>query len=45
MNDPKKFLPLAPYIMYMIERVTMITFLKDCKHEPLRIHPLSDDAT
>jgi hypothetical protein len=44
MNDPKKFLPLAPYIMYMIERVTKITFPKDCKHEPLRIRPRSGDA-
>jgi hypothetical protein len=33
MNDPKKFLPSAPYIMYMIERVTMITFPKDYKHD------------
>jgi hypothetical protein len=32
MNDPKKLLPSAPYIMYMIERVTKITFPKDCKH-------------
>jgi hypothetical protein len=44
MNDPKKFLPSTPYIMYMIERVTMITFQKDCKHEPLRIRPHSGDA-
>jgi hypothetical protein len=44
MNDPKKFLPSAPYIMYMIERVTKITFPKDCKHEPLRIRPRSGDA-
>jgi hypothetical protein len=44
MNDPKKFLPSAPYIMYMIERVTMITFPKDCKHEPLCIRPRSGDA-
>jgi hypothetical protein len=45
MNDPKKFLPSAPYIMYMIERVTMITFPKDCKHEPLRIRLRSGDAS
>ncbi|PUZ56889.1 hypothetical protein GQ55_5G380600 [Panicum hallii var. hallii] len=44
MNDPKKFLPSAPYIMHMIERVTMITFPKDCKHETLRIRPRSGDA-
>jgi hypothetical protein len=44
MNDPKKFLPSARYIIYMIERVTMITFPKECKHEPLRIHPRSGDA-
>jgi hypothetical protein len=44
MNDPKKFLPPAPYIMYMIERVTKITFPKDRKHEPLHIRPRSGDA-
>jgi hypothetical protein len=42
--DPKKFLTSPPYIMYMIERVTMIIFPKDCKHEPLRIRPRSGDA-
>jgi hypothetical protein len=45
-NDPKKFLPSAPYIMYMIERVTKkITFPKNCKHEPLYIRPCFGDAT
>jgi hypothetical protein len=44
MNDPKKFSPSAPYIMYMIEKVTKITFPKDCKHEPLHIRPRPGDA-
>jgi hypothetical protein len=44
MNDPKKFLPSAPYIMYIIQRVTKITFPKDCKHEPLHIRHRSGDA-
>jgi hypothetical protein len=44
MNNPKKFLPSAPYIMYMIERVTKITFSKDCKHEPLHICRCSGDT-
>ncbi|RLN41538.1 putative callose synthase 6 [Panicum miliaceum] len=44
MCDPTKFLPSAPYIMYMIERVTKISFPKDCKHEPLHLHPHSGNA-
>ena len=44
MIDPDKHLPYAPYIMYMIERVTKITFPKDHKHEPLHLHPRSGDA-
>jgi hypothetical protein len=44
MNDPQKFLPSAPYLMYMIERVTNVTFPKDCKHVALHLHPLSGDA-
>jgi hypothetical protein len=43
-NDPQKFLPSAPYIMYMIERVTKVTFPKDCKHAALHLHPRSGDA-
>jgi hypothetical protein len=44
MNDPQKFLPSAPYIMYMIERVTKVTFPKDCKHAALHLRPRSGDA-
>jgi hypothetical protein len=34
MNDPMKYLPYAPYLMYMIERVTNVCYLKDVVHEP-----------
>jgi hypothetical protein len=34
MNDPMKYLPYAPYLMYMIERVTNIRYPKDVIHEP-----------
>jgi hypothetical protein len=44
MNDPQKFLPSAPYLMYMIESVTKVTFPKDCKHVALHLHPRSRDA-
>jgi hypothetical protein len=30
--------------MYMIERVTKVTFPKDCKHAALHLHPRSGDA-
>jgi hypothetical protein len=36
MNDPMKHLPYAPYLMYMIERVTNVCYPKDVVHEPLR---------
>jgi hypothetical protein len=36
MNDPMKYLPYAPYLMYMIERVTNIRYPKDVVHEPFR---------
>jgi hypothetical protein len=36
MNDPIKYLPYAPYLMYMIERVTNIRYPKDVVHEPFR---------
>jgi hypothetical protein len=36
MNDPMKFLPYAPYLMYMIERVTNVRYPKDVVHEPFR---------
>jgi hypothetical protein len=44
MNDPQKFLPSTLYLMYMIERVTKVTFPKDCKHTALHLHPRSGDA-
>jgi hypothetical protein len=44
MNDPQKFLPSAPYLIYMIERVTKVTFPKDCKHAALHLCPRSGDA-
>jgi hypothetical protein len=34
MNDPMKYLPYAPYLMYMIERVTNVCYPKDVVHEP-----------
>ena len=37
MNDSRKGLPYAPYIMYMIERVSKKTFCKDHAHLPF--HP------
>jgi hypothetical protein len=36
MNDPMKYLPYAPYLMYMIERVTNVCYPKDVVHEPFR---------
>jgi hypothetical protein len=36
MNDPMKYLPYAPYIMYMIERVTNVRYPKNVVHEPFR---------
>jgi hypothetical protein len=36
MNDPMKYLPYAPYLMYMIERVTNVRYPKDVIHEPFR---------
>jgi hypothetical protein len=39
--DSRKHLHYAPYIMYMIERVTKITFPKDVKHETLHLRPRS----
>jgi hypothetical protein len=36
MNDPMKYLPYAPYLMYMIERVTNVCYPKDVFHEPFR---------
>jgi hypothetical protein len=42
MNDPMKYLPYAPYLMYMIERVTNVRYPKDVVHEPF--HHLCDRA-
>jgi hypothetical protein len=36
MNDPMKYLPYAPYLMYIIERVTNVRYPKDVVHEPFR---------
>jgi hypothetical protein len=36
MNDPMKYLPYAPYLMYMIERVTNVRYPKVVVHEPFR---------
>jgi hypothetical protein len=36
MNDPMKYLPYTPYLMYMIERVTNALYPKDVVHEPFR---------
>ncbi|KAG2594390.1 hypothetical protein PVAP13_5NG642166 [Panicum virgatum] len=42
--EAKKSLPAAPYIMYMFERVTKVTFPKTIKHEPLHLRARSGDA-
>jgi hypothetical protein len=42
MNDTMKCLPYAPYLMYMIERVTNVCYTKDVVHEPF--HHLRDRA-
>ena len=44
MIEAKKSLPAAPYIMYMFERVTKVTFPKTIKHEPLHLRARSGDA-
>jgi hypothetical protein len=36
MNDPMMYLPYAPYLMYMIERVTNVLYPRDVVHEPFR---------
>jgi hypothetical protein len=36
MNDPRKYLPYALYLMHMIERVTNVRYPKDVIHEPFR---------
>jgi hypothetical protein len=45
MNDSRKHLPYAPYITYMIERVSRITFPKGVKHEPPHLRPRSEVPT
>ncbi|RLM93360.1 actin-like protein ARP8 [Panicum miliaceum] len=42
MDDSRKNLPYAPYIMY--RRVTKITFPKDGKHEVLHLRSRGEDA-
>jgi hypothetical protein len=42
MNDLMKYLPYAPYLMYMIERVTNVHYPKDVVHE--HFHHLRDRA-
>jgi hypothetical protein len=37
MDDGRRGLPYAPYLMFMIERVTGMRFLKDCVHMVYRI--------
>ena len=44
MIEAKKSLPAAPYVMYMIERVTKVTFPKTIKHEPLHLRSRFGDA-
>ncbi|KAG2658401.1 hypothetical protein PVAP13_1KG225005 [Panicum virgatum] len=44
MIEAKRSLPAAPYIMYMIDRVTKVTFPKTIKHEHLHMRAHSGDA-
>ena len=37
MDDARNYLPYAPYIMYIIERVSGIIFKKDVEHRPYRL--------
>src|SRR6266540_6674764 len=37
-NDSRKGFPYAPYVMYVIEKVTGICFRKDGEHHVLKIH-------
>jgi len=37
--NPSRSCGYAPYLMYMIEKVTKKNFVKEVKHEPLRIRP------
>jgi hypothetical protein len=41
-DDSRKHFRYTPYIMYMIERVTKITFPKDVAHEPVHLRPHSE---
>jgi hypothetical protein len=43
-KSPIKSCGYAPYIMFLIERVTKKTFIKEIKHEPYRMRPLSIKA-
>ena len=37
LDDARNDLPYAPYIMYIIERVSDIEFKKDVEHRPYRL--------
>ena len=37
LDDARNDLPYAPYIMYIIERVSGIEFKKDVEHRPYRL--------
>ena len=37
MDDGRRSLPYAPYLMFMIERVTGMWFPKDCEHTVYKI--------
>jgi hypothetical protein len=37
MDDARNDLPYAPYIMYIIERVSGIEFKKDVEHRPYKL--------
>jgi hypothetical protein len=38
-EDPKKICSYSPYIMYIIEKVAKMEFLKNVTHKPLNINP------
>jgi hypothetical protein len=37
LDDARNDFPYAPYVMYVIERVTGIEFKKDVEHMPYRL--------
>ncbi|CAN6233150.1 unnamed protein product [Urochloa humidicola] len=44
MDDSRKCLPYAPYLMYMIERVTKFCYPKDHVHEPMTVRPRKENV-